>query len=116
MVTIYLVEGKDLLAMDEEGTSDPYCKFRLICKSFIINPTTSDITRLGNERYKTKTVYETLNPKWQEQFELYNYEDQSQELDITVWDRDQRSKDDFMGRQDNFYLSKNKIDFQIKSI
>ena len=54
--------------------------------------------RLANERYKTKTVYETLNPKWQEQFELYLYDDQSQELDITVWDKDQRSKDDFMGR------------------
>ena len=27
-VHIVLVEGKDLLAMDEEGTSDPYCKFR----------------------------------------------------------------------------------------
>ena len=54
--------------------------------------------RLANERYKTKTVYVTLNPKWQEQFELYLYDDQSQELDITVWDKDQRSKDDFMGR------------------
>ena len=27
-VNIVLVEGKDLLAMDLEGTSDPYCKFR----------------------------------------------------------------------------------------
>ena len=54
--------------------------------------------RLGGERYKTKTVYETLNPRWQEMFELYLYEDQGQELDITVWDKDQRSKDDFMGR------------------
>ena len=28
VVNILLVEGRDLLAMDEEGTSDPYCKFR----------------------------------------------------------------------------------------
>ena len=28
VVTVFLVEGRDLLAMDEEGTSDPYCKFR----------------------------------------------------------------------------------------
>ena len=28
VVTVCLVEGRDLLAMDEEGTSDPYCKFR----------------------------------------------------------------------------------------
>ena len=54
-------------------------------------------SRLGSDRYKTKTVYETLSPKWHEQFELYLYEE-SQELEITVWDRDQRSKDDFMGR------------------
>ena len=28
IVSIVLIEGKDLLAMDVEGTSDPYCKFR----------------------------------------------------------------------------------------
>ena len=28
IVNIVLVEGKDLLAMDLDGTSDPYCKFR----------------------------------------------------------------------------------------
>ena len=27
-MTVMLVEGRDMLAMDEEGTSDPYCKFR----------------------------------------------------------------------------------------
>ncbi len=53
---------------------------------------------LGNDRYKTKIIYETLNPKWLEQFDLSLIEDHSQELEITVWDKDQRSKDDFMGR------------------
>ena len=33
-----------------------------------------------------------------EQFDLSLLEDHSQELEITVWDKDQRSKDDFMGR------------------
>ena len=54
--------------------------------------------RLGNDRYKTKVIYETLNPKWLEQFDLNLVQDQSQELEITVWDKDQRSKDDFMGK------------------
>ena len=54
--------------------------------------------RLGNDRYKTKVVYENLNPKWLEQFDLSLLEDHSQELEVTVWDKDQRSKDDFMGR------------------
>ena len=99
MVTVCLVEGRDLLAMDEEGTSDPYCKFRWAQRSKLnLRGGRRNFYRLANERYKTKTVYESLNPKWQEQFELYLYDDQGQELDITVWDRDQRSKDDFMGR------------------
>ena len=39
-----------------------------------------------------------MEPKWLEQFDLSLIEDHSQELEITVWDKDQRSKDDFMGR------------------
>ena len=54
--------------------------------------------RLSNERYKSKPIYETLNPRWLEQFDLSLFEDQSRELEITVWDKDQRTKDDFMGR------------------
>ena len=55
-------------------------------------------SRLSNERNKSKPIYETLNPRWLEQFDLSLFEDQSRELEITVWDKDQRTKDDFMGR------------------
>ena len=37
VVTVVLVEGHNLLAMDDNGYSDPYVKFRL-----------------GNEKYKSK--------------------------------------------------------------
>ncbi|CAB4059734.1 unnamed protein product [Lepeophtheirus salmonis] len=77
-VNIVLVEGKNLTAMDFEGTSDPLL--------------------LGNDRYKSKPIYLTLNPKWMEQFDLTLFQDQSQELEITIWDKDQRTKDDFMGK------------------
>ena len=30
IANVVLVEGKDLPAMDFEGTSDPYCKFRYL--------------------------------------------------------------------------------------
>ena len=30
--------------------------------------------RLGKDYYKSKIVYETLNPKWYEQFDLYLYD------------------------------------------
>jgi Ca2+-dependent lipid-binding protein len=52
---------------------------------------------LGNERFRTKPVLETLNPKWLEQFDLNLFDDSSQELEFTLWDKDQR-KDDFLGR------------------
>ncbi|CAB3370493.1 Hypothetical predicted protein [Cloeon dipterum] len=81
VVTVVLIEGKNLLPMDIDGLSDPYVKFRL-----------------GSEKYKSKVVYKSLSPSWLEQFDLHLYDDQSQELEITVWDKDQRSKDDFMGR------------------
>ena len=44
--------------------------------------------RLGNDRYKTKPIYETLNPKWLEQFDLDLIEGGSQELEISIWDKD----------------------------
>ncbi|CAL4149459.1 unnamed protein product, partial [Meganyctiphanes norvegica] len=54
--------------------------------------------RLGNEKYKTKIELRTLAPKWLEQFDFHLFEDQSQVLEITVLDKDVRSKDDFMGK------------------
>ncbi|XP_050731196.1 multiple C2 and transmembrane domain-containing protein-like isoform X3 [Eriocheir sinensis] len=81
VVTIVLVEGKNLLPMDADGTSDPYVKFRL-----------------GNEKYKSKADFHTLHPKWLEQFDFHQFDEQSSNLEITVWDKDVRTKDDFMGR------------------
>ena len=40
----------------------------------------------------------TLTPRWVEQFDFHLFDDQSQQLEISVWDKDARSKDDFMGR------------------
>lgn len=81
VVTIVLVEGKNLLACDPEtGTSDPYVKFRL-----------------GNEKYKSRIIWRSLNPRWLEQFDLHLYDDGDQQLELTVWDKD-RSRDDFVGR------------------
>ncbi|XP_071053382.1 multiple C2 and transmembrane domain-containing protein isoform X3 [Onthophagus taurus] len=81
VVTIVLIEGKNLLACDPEtGTSDPYVKFRL-----------------GNEKYKSRVIWRSCNPRWLEQFDLHLYDDGDQQLEITVWDKD-RAKDDFIGR------------------
>ncbi|XP_043219483.1 multiple C2 and transmembrane domain-containing protein-like isoform X5 [Amphibalanus amphitrite] len=81
VVTIVLVEAKDLMAMDSEGTSDPYVKLRL-----------------GAEKYKSKVQDRTLTPRWLEQFDMHLFDSGSQILEIEVFDHDARSKDDFMGK------------------
>ncbi|KAJ8285476.1 hypothetical protein GJAV_G00027220 [Gymnothorax javanicus] len=81
IVSISLIEGRDLQPMDTNGLSDPYVKFRM-----------------GHQKYKSKTIPKTLNPQWREQFDFHLYEEQGGYLDITVWDKDAGKRDDFMGR------------------
>ncbi|XP_036383280.1 multiple C2 and transmembrane domain-containing protein 1 isoform X4 [Megalops cyprinoides] len=81
IVSISLIEGRDLKPMDANGLSDPYVKFRL-----------------GHQKYKSKTIPKTLNPQWREQFDFHLYEEQGGFIDITVWDKDAGKRDDFMGR------------------
>ncbi|XP_054905213.1 multiple C2 and transmembrane domain-containing protein 1 isoform X4 [Poeciliopsis prolifica] len=81
IVSVSLIEGRNLQPMDTNGFSDPYVKFRL-----------------GHQKYKSKTIPKTLNPQWREQFDFHLYEEQGGFVDITVWDRDAGKKDDFMGR------------------
>ena len=39
-----------------------------------------------------------LNPKWNEQFDLHTFPDQSKVLEVSVYDKDFHGKDDFMGK------------------
>ncbi|KAF4074517.1 hypothetical protein AMELA_G00240210 [Ameiurus melas] len=81
IVSISLIEGRNLQPMDANGLSDPYAKFRM-----------------GHQKYKSKTIHKTLNPQWREQFDFHLYDEVGGFIDITVWDRDAGKRDDFMGR------------------
>lgn len=81
IVSIALIEGRNLIPMDPNGLSDPYAKFRL-----------------GHQKYRSKTVPKTLSPQWREQFDLHLYEESGGVLEITVWDKDTGRRDDFIGR------------------
>ncbi|XP_076783157.1 multiple C2 and transmembrane domain-containing protein 1 isoform X2 [Arvicanthis niloticus] len=81
IVSITLIEGRDLKAMDSNGLSDPYVKFRL-----------------GHQKYKSKIMPKTLNPQWREQFDFHLYEERGGIMDITAWDKDAGKRDDFIGR------------------
>uniref|UniRef100_A0A803J603 Multiple C2 domains, transmembrane 1 n=1 Tax=Xenopus tropicalis TaxID=8364 RepID=A0A803J603_XENTR len=81
IVSITLIEGQELKAMDANGLSDPYVKFRL-----------------GHQKYKSKTLPKTLNPQWREQIDMHIFEEQGGVIEITVWDKDAGKRDDFIGR------------------
>ncbi|TRY67420.1 hypothetical protein TCAL_09079 [Tigriopus californicus] len=82
VVHVVMVQARDLIAMDAGDSSDPYCKLAL-----------------GREKFKTKSISNTINPKWREGFDLYWYEEFDSELEMSIWDKDIGSKDDFMGSE-----------------
>lgn len=86
VVRVHVVEARDLVAKDTymmglvKGKSDPYT-----------------VLRVGNKQFKTKTIKETLNPRWNEVYEFVVHEAPGQELEVELYDED-TDADDFLGR------------------
>lgn len=76
-----ILDGSDLPAADRNGKSDPYCRFELN----------------GQEIYKTKTIKKTLNPTWNEFFEVAVPSRTAAKFTVTVWDYDFADKPDLLG-------------------
>ncbi|XP_068579748.1 multiple C2 and transmembrane domain-containing protein 2-like isoform X2 [Cebidichthys violaceus] len=80
LLNINLKQGKNLVIRDKRsGTSDPYVKFKLEGKQF----------------YKSKVVYKTLNPRWNESFS-HPLRDRDHAVDVRVYNKN-RTTDEFMG-------------------
>ncbi|KAH8841832.1 hypothetical protein MCOR27_003834 [Pyricularia oryzae] len=79
-----VLDAQDLPSADSNGKSDPYCKFELN----------------GQDVFKTKTVKKTLNPTWNEFFELPIPSRTAAKFKATVWDWDFADKPDFLGQTD----------------
>ena len=79
--TVKIVEAEDLRACDPTGTSDPY-------------------VILGDEYrkrlYKSRIVYKSLNPKWDESVDVAARG--AVNLVVTVWDFDMFGEHDCVGR------------------
>ncbi|KAG5898687.1 hypothetical protein JTB14_030637 [Gonioctena quinquepunctata] len=76
VVTIVIVEGKDLLPLDSDiKTLDPYCVFRL-----------------GDEMNRSRVVWKSLNPRWLQQIDLHLFDDSNQQLEVTLWDKENRTE------------------------
>eukprot|EP01130_Rhizamoeba_saxonica_P018630 TRINITY_DN9391_c0_g1_i2.p1 TRINITY_DN9391_c0_g1~~TRINITY_DN9391_c0_g1_i2.p1 ORF type:complete len:747 (+),score=153.09 TRINITY_DN9391_c0_g1_i2:48-2243(+) len=78
---IQAIQGRDLPPKDDNGYSDPYC-----------------IIRSGAEQVSTKVIHRSLNPVWEQSFEIPLYEDPLADMVVDVYDKDLVGSDDFMGR------------------
>ncbi|XP_046986798.1 extended synaptotagmin-2-B isoform X3 [Schistocerca americana] len=84
VVRIHVVEAKNLMKKDMRmlgmGKSDPYC-----------------IVSIGGKTFRTQTIDNTLNPKWDFWCECVVEEVNSQYVLYKLFDKD-RTQDDFLGR------------------
>uniref|UniRef100_A0A1A8EI17 Extended synaptotagmin-like protein 2 n=1 Tax=Nothobranchius korthausae TaxID=1143690 RepID=A0A1A8EI17_9TELE len=85
VLRIHFLEAQDLEGKDQflggliKGKSDPY-----------------GVLQVGTQLFQSKTIKESLHPKWNEVYEALVYEPSGQHLEIELFDEDP-DKDDFLG-------------------
>uniref|UniRef100_A0AAR2KEM8 Extended synaptotagmin-like protein 2a n=1 Tax=Pygocentrus nattereri TaxID=42514 RepID=A0AAR2KEM8_PYGNA len=85
VLRVHFMEAQDLLAKDTflggliKGKSDPY-----------------GVIKVGNRLFQSKVIKDCLNPKWNEVYEAYVYDQPGQHLEIELFDEDP-DEDDFLG-------------------
>jgi hypothetical protein len=81
LFNIRIIKAKDIQAMDNNGSSDPYCQLEFLCSPDNIK--------------KTRIIEKSLNPFWDEffQFEIKSLHDI---FKISLIDYDKISKDDII--------------------
>uniref|UniRef100_A0A0P5KR21 Extended synaptotagmin-2-B n=1 Tax=Daphnia magna TaxID=35525 RepID=A0A0P5KR21_9CRUS len=80
VLRVRVVEAKQLMKMDRVlgiGKSDPYA-----------------IVTVGSQEFRTKTIYNTVNPKWDFYCEFVVHEGRSQLCFLRIFDRDETTGDD----------------------
>lgn len=76
-----VLDAQDLQAADRNGKSDPFCRFELN----------------GQEVFKSKVQKKTLNPVWNEYFEVAVPSRIAADFSISVWDWDLATQPDPLG-------------------
>uniref|UniRef100_A0A8B9QH80 Intersectin 2 n=1 Tax=Apteryx owenii TaxID=8824 RepID=A0A8B9QH80_APTOW len=78
---VHVIEATELKACKPNGKSNPYCEISM-----------------GSQSYTTRTLQDTLNPKWNFNCQFFIKDLYQDVLCITMFDRDQFAPDDFLGR------------------
>ncbi|KAJ4916416.1 C2 calcium/lipid-binding plant phosphoribosyltransferase family protein [Raphanus sativus] len=78
---VSVVKARDLPVMDVSGSLDPYVE-----------------VKIGNYKGLTKHLEKNQNPVWKQIFAFSKERLQSNQLEVTVKDKDLITKDDFVGR------------------
>lgn len=78
---VHVIEAIELKACKPNGKSNPYCE-----------------VSMGSQSYTTRTLQDTLNPKWNFNCQFFIKDLYQDVLCLTMFDRDQFSPDDFLGR------------------
>ncbi|TNN81342.1 Extended synaptotagmin-1 [Liparis tanakae] len=87
LLRIHILAGQNLIPKDNlmggmvKGKSDPYVKINI-----------------GGETFTSQVIKNTLNPTWNEMYEVILTQLPGQDFQMEVFDRDMDMKDDFMGR------------------
>ncbi|XP_051062409.1 extended synaptotagmin-3 isoform X1 [Phodopus roborovskii] len=83
VIRVHLLEAEKLAQKDNflglGGKSDPYAK-----------------VSIGLQHSRSRTIYKSLNPTWNEVFEFMVYEVPGQDLEVDLYDED-TDRDDFLG-------------------
>lgn len=53
--------------------------------------------KLGEQRYKSKTLCKSANPQWREEFDFHYFSDRMGILDIEVWGKDSKKHEERLG-------------------
>lgn len=53
--------------------------------------------KLGDQKYRSKTLVKSANPQWQEQFDFHYFSDRMGILDIEVWSKDGKKHEELLG-------------------
>uniref|UniRef100_A0A0K8RXL5 Multiple C2 and transmembrane domain-containing protein 2 n=1 Tax=Crotalus horridus TaxID=35024 RepID=A0A0K8RXL5_CROHD len=55
------------------------------------------LLKMGQEKFKSKTLCKSANPQWREQFDFHYFSDRKDVLEIEIWGKDNKKHEEILG-------------------